>query len=167
MQAAFCRFRRRFWWNSSLPRAASSCPPADALLMRLGRNAACSRGRCDCARRTRELLGQPRLEGSVFPLKRATARPAGIWTGNLGDSKFTRRKMVVDWKCGNLWVSAEGKASASSSHGLAQRTSLRLSLSWTDGGMLAIHVEPTKQRCGRVTRHKWSWPSLKTCCAPT
>ncbi len=116
----------------------SSCPPADALLMRLGRT-------------------QPVREADVivleehvnywdslgwkdpFSSEQATARQQEYGQAFGGQQIYTPQ-MVVD---GNTEFvgSAEGKAlRAVRAAGAAHKPAV--SLSWTDGGMLAIHVEP-------------------------
>jgi hypothetical protein len=116
----------------------SSCPPADALLMRLGRT-------------------QPVREADVivleehvnywdslgwkdpFSSEQATARQQEYGQAFGGQQIYTPQ-MVVD---GNTEFvgSAAGKAlRAVRAAGAAHKPAV--SLSWTDGGMLAIHVEP-------------------------
>ena len=116
----------------------SSCPPADALLMRLGRT-------------------QPVREANVivleehvnywdslgwkdpFSSEQATARQQE-YGQSFGGQQIYTPQMVVDGNA-EFVGSAEGKAlRAVRAAGAASKPAV--SLSWTDSGMLAIHVEP-------------------------
>ena len=116
----------------------SSCPPADALLMRLGRT-------------------QPVREADVIVLEEhvnywdslgwkdpfsseaATSRQQEYGQAFGGQQIYTPQ-MVVDGNA-EFVGSAEGKAlRAVRAAGAASKPAV--SLSWTDGGILAIHVEP-------------------------
>jgi hypothetical protein len=116
----------------------SSCPPADALLMRLGRT-------------------QPVREADVIVLEEhvnywdslgwkdpfsseaATARQQEYGQAFGGRQVYTPQ-MIVDGKAEFVGSAESAALRAVRAAGAAPKPAV--SLSWADGGMLAIHVEP-------------------------
>jgi hypothetical protein len=116
----------------------SSCPPADALLMRLGRT--------QPVREANVMVLEEHVDywdrlgwKDPFTSKAATSRQQEYGEAFGGQQVYTPQ-MVVDGHA-EFVGNSEGEAlRAVRAAGSAPKPAVRLS--WADGGMLAIHVEP-------------------------